>query len=79
MGVWQGEEGNISGAVAPLGLHTHDACELATEIQDHHSFLEFCRVDPKVASLVAALHTGSWFAVGQLGRIILTARGGRQG
>ena len=36
-------------------------------------------VDSEVAKLVAALHTGTWFTVGELQEALLTQKGGRQG
>ena len=51
-------------AVAKPGLDQEEARQLASEIQRHGSYLEICGADPKVAKLVAALHTGSWFQTG---------------
>ena len=62
IGAQQGTGGsakNAADAVAKLGLDQEEAHQLALEIQQHGSYLKMCGADPKVAKLVAALHTGS--------------------
>ena len=82
IGAQQGTGGSAkdaADAVAKLGLDQEEARQLALEIQQHGSYLEMCGADPKVAKLVAALHTGSWFQIGELMEVLVSAKGGRQG
>ncbi len=70
---------SIDEAVAALGLDINDAQELADEIRQHASYLHMCNADPKVAMLVNALHSGTWFRIGDLSQVILVSKGSRQG
>ncbi|CAK0837731.1 unnamed protein product [Prorocentrum cordatum] len=65
--------------LAPLGVDQDVAEWLASCICSEGGVFEQWNVDPKVTSLVARLHEGSWFSHGSLDTVVRSHKGGRQG
>ncbi|CAK0880854.1 unnamed protein product [Prorocentrum cordatum] len=65
--------------LASLGVDQDVAEWLASYICSEGGVFEQWNVDPKVTSLVARLHEGSWFSYGSLGTVVRSHKGGRQG
>ncbi|CAK0793594.1 unnamed protein product [Prorocentrum cordatum] len=72
--------GTVDEHLRDLNAYVKDVAEwLASYICSEGGVFEQWNVDPKVTSLVARLHEGSWFSHGSLDTVARSHKGGRQG